>query len=78
VSASEQPHGLQKCTCAPCAECGGTGTVWFAVDGEYLGRTRCEDTDDSQICMECDGWGITETCQHCEDRPELEAEDSDG
>jgi len=55
-----------KCTCITCPECNGTGIVWFAFDGEYLGSSRCDDMDDFEICMECQGSGIAEMCKQCQ------------
>jgi len=67
-----------KCTCISCPECNGTGTVWFAFDGEYLGSSRCDDIDDLRTCAECEGSGITEMCDYCQDQIEQEAEEMYG
>jgi len=53
------------CTCKPCPECGGTGDVWISFDGEYLGRYRCDDLDELDVCPECDGSGLFEMCDEC-------------
>src|SRR5580700_532007 len=29
---------MSECSCVACLECGGSGTVWFDVGGEYLGN----------------------------------------
>ncbi len=28
------------CTCVPCGECDGTGSVWWSFSGKYLGNSR--------------------------------------
>lgn len=60
----------QKCKCVPCADCGGSGRVWFAFPGpdrggRYLGNHRCDDLDEMDGCHGCEGSGIVETCEHC-------------
>jgi hypothetical protein len=59
---------VRKCTCVSCGECGGSGSVWFAFGGrEYLGNSRCDDLDEMHTCEECNGSGITEMCDYCQD-----------
>jgi hypothetical protein len=53
------------CQCAKCLVCKGSGVVWFAVGGRYLGPNRCDDLDEMDGCDECQGSGITETCDSC-------------
>jgi len=52
--------------------------VWFAFDGQYLGGSRCDDMDDLQICQECEGSGIIEMCDYCQDHLEQEADEMYG
>ena len=54
------------CKCIPCADCGGTGNVWYAFDGEYLGNHRCDDMDELETCDMCDGSGIGDYCDECQ------------
>ena len=56
------------CTCIPCSECDGTGTVWYSFSGEYLGKHRCDDLDELETCSECHGSGISELCDECAER----------
>ena len=55
------------CKCVPCRECGGSGTVWYSFSGKYLGNHRCDDLDELEMCNECCGTGISETCDECLD-----------
>ena len=57
---SEEP-----CRCIVCDACGGTGSVWRAFDGTYLGNHRSDDMDELERCEECDH-GIVEICARCE------------
>ena len=61
-----------KCTCVSCAECNGTGDVWISFSGEYMGRYRCDDLDELEMCADCGGSGITEMCDYCRDEREEE------
>ena len=54
-----------SCTCVPCRECEGTGHVFFAFDGTYLRKNRCDDLDEMEVCEACGGCGIGETCDYC-------------
>jgi len=54
------------CTCVSCESCGGTGTVWYAVDGTYLGDSRCDDCDNMEACDDCGGSGIESECDECQ------------
>lgn len=53
------------CECVSCATCRGTGIVWFAFGGRYLGRNRSDDLDEMEACHDCGGGGITESCDRC-------------
>jgi hypothetical protein len=66
---------LRGCSCVSCPECNGTGTVWFSFNGDYLGYSRCDDMDDMQTCMECEGSGIADVCDCCQDRFQPEADE---
>lgn len=55
------------CKCVPCGECGGTGHIWRAFGGQYLGNRRCDDLDEYERCEECGGYGVSELCQECAD-----------
>jgi hypothetical protein len=64
------------CRCVWCADCGGTGYVWFAFPGpdrggRYLGRHRSDDLDEMDLCQSCSG-GITEVCDECQDAMDQE------
>lgn len=61
-----------SCSCTPCQECDGSGRVWFAFDGTYLRRHRCDDMDEMETCEECHGSGIDEMCDECRDLQEEE------
>lgn len=55
------------CRCVSCAECRGSGRVWFAFGGrEYLGSRRCDDLDEMETCEECSGSGLAEVCDRCQ------------
>lgn len=54
-----------ECTCISCPECNGTGSVWRAFDGTYLGDSRCDDLDELETCEECCGSGLAEMCDAC-------------
>lgn len=56
------------CKCEPCQECNGSGHVWFAFGGQYLGRHRCDDMDELETCPECHGSGISEMCDECTEK----------
>lgn len=49
---------MRECDCVVCLECNGSGTVWYAMNGEYLGPHRCDDMDEPETCPECHGRGI--------------------
>lgn len=53
------------CQCTRCPECSGSGTVWFAFGGKYLGKHRSDDLDEMGPCEECGGSGVTEVCWEC-------------
>jgi len=55
-----------SCSCVNCPSCNGSGTVWFAFDGTYLGNNRCDDMDNLEKCDECGGSGIADDyCDEC-------------
>jgi hypothetical protein len=53
------------CTCTPCSECGGGGSVFISATGEYLGPHRRDDLDELETCPECNGSGVGEYCEEC-------------
>lgn len=53
------------CKCVVCEECNGTGSVWYSFDGHYLGKSRCDDMDELDTCIECHGMRVVETCEEC-------------
>lgn len=64
------------CTCVTCAECGGTGNVWFAFGGkEYLGKSRTDDLDEMETCERCGGSGYEDDiCDECACAEQMEEE----
>lgn len=62
------------CSCIPCDECKGTGSIWFSISGEYLGHHRCDDLDQMDICPDCDGEGIVSLCDECREAYEEDRE----
>lgn len=54
-----------ECSCVPCDECDGSGSVWVSFGGKYLGRNRCDDMDRLETCEECRGSGFSEMCDYC-------------
>ncbi len=63
------------CNCVSCGECGGSGFVWRSFDGEYLGDHRCDDLDEMEDCPQCEGEGISELCDECQQALEDSRED---
>jgi hypothetical protein len=67
----------RPCQCIQCAECRGTGHIYFSfggyAHGRYLGSHRCDDLDEMESCDTCGGSGITETCERCYELEELDA-----
>lgn len=61
----------EPCTCVPCSECGGSGSVWFDFAERYLGNRRCDDLDNLEPCESCHS-GIVEVCSRCELLEDLE------
>ena len=53
------------CKCISCADCNGSGCVWYSFGGEYLGNSRCDDLDELESCEECGGTGVAEECDEC-------------
>jgi hypothetical protein len=70
VSTEDVP--AQRCTCVNCGECLGSGTVWRSFSGRYLGSGRCDDLDESHTCEECNGSGVTELCDLCQDMRDVD------
>jgi hypothetical protein len=56
------------CSCVPCKQCNGTGTIWISFSGEYLGSHRCDDLDEMDGCEFCDGTGVESWCDECTSR----------
>lgn len=63
-----------SCTCTTCADCRGSGIVWFSFSGNYLGSSRCDDLDDFESCHMCGGDGVVDICEECQRNMEEEAE----
>jgi len=61
------------CTCIPCSECRGSGTVWFSFSGKYLGSHRSDDLDEMDTCDECRGSCVSEICEYCLEKQEEDA-----
>ena len=53
------------CACIQCEYCRGSGYIWISHMGEHLGRSRCDDLDETETCDECGGSGITQICDEC-------------
>lgn len=54
-----------SCKCVLCPECDGSGSIWISFSGKYMGKFRCDDLDERDTCLECDGEGIVEWCDEC-------------
>lgn len=65
---------IGTCSCTPCRECKGTGSVFISFDGQYIGSHRWDDMDEMITCEECYGSGIETTCDYCIELEEAEAE----
>jgi hypothetical protein len=72
---TEQVPSEKQCTCVSCGACDGSGSVWYSFSGEYLGNSRCDDLDDLQTCDECNGSGLSEVCDLCQDWREEQMEE---
>lgn len=70
---SQSPNNERRCTCVSCAECRGSGSVWFSFSNRYLGNSRCDDLDDLRTCEECGGSGLSEMCDVCQDERDVDA-----
>lgn len=55
-----QRIAAEPCTCVPCSVCGGTGTVWVAVGGKFLGNHRADD----HTATWTDGMRVTRLARH--------------
>ncbi len=53
------------CTCIACPDCNGVGSIWVDYRGRYLGRNRCDDSDELETCQACRGTGYSEQCEEC-------------
>lgn len=64
---TDPPQTTAICRCVTCAECRGSGHVWFTFGGrEYLGAGRSDDLDEMEGCDECQGSGISLMCDSCQ------------
>jgi len=63
------------CECITCPECKGSGIVWFAFGGEYLGNHRCDDLNDYESCHQCGGYGLDFLCDECAEAMDREMEE---
>lgn len=54
------------CSCELCSECGGSGDVYVAFGGQYLGKHRSDDLDELETCPLCGGDGLEYECQDCQ------------
>lgn len=59
-----------SCACKPCEDCEGSGNVWYALDGTYLGNKRCDDCDHLERCERCSGSGTEQMCEDCQQQEE--------
>lgn len=54
------------CSCTPCSECKGSGTVFYSFSGDYLGNNhRMDDMDELAVYEECGGTRIENMCDEC-------------
>lgn len=53
------------CKCVSCDECDGSGSIWISSSGKYMGKYKCDDFDEMDICPDCDGDGLAELCDEC-------------
>jgi hypothetical protein len=56
----------EPCGCIRCSWCAGSGSYWLDMHGKYLGQSRRDDLDELEICEECGGSGIVESCDRCQ------------
>lgn len=61
----------EPCRCVTCDSCGGTGSIWVDLHGNYLGRHRSDDMDNPEPCEECRN-GVVEVCERCQLLEEME------
>ena len=64
------------CECISCSECRGTGFVWIAFGGRYLGHHRCDDLDEMETCEQCGGSGLASLCEKCAEAEERAEEEN--
>lgn len=62
------------CQCVRCKACGGNGEYAVDVFGKYSGPSRSDDLDSYESCDVCDGGGVTETCDRCNELGDYEDE----
>lgn len=75
TASAPDPHKREnKCECARCPDCDGSGSVWFSFGHKhYLGSRRCDDLDELETCEECWGSGLADgPCDYCAERVEDE------
>lgn len=53
------------CECVYCDFCDGKGHFWVNFRGQAV--IHCDDLDQMEMCEECNGSGIIETCAACMD-----------
>lgn len=73
-SLAQQKVEREPCTCVHCDACRGSGSIWLDFKGRYLGNSGCDDLDQREMCEECGGSGITETCDRCQLLDEMDDE----
>lgn len=71
----EQVGSKMTCKCISCLECNGDGYIWVSFSGEYLGKHRCDDLDEMDVCLDCGGNGTTELCYECQEEYEKQMEE---
>ena len=73
MTEDQKKVAAEQCHCVPCDSCGGTGTVFYAVGGNFLGNHRGDDLDTMEPCEECHN-GIVESCSRCDLLEEMDRE----
>jgi hypothetical protein len=54
----------EPCECVSCGDCGGTGTVYYDIGGNYVGEHMHDDMDSPESCDMCSG-GTVDECDRC-------------